>query len=266
MKKYITLILFFSMMITANTLFAEKYNLNMATDSSLLITGAALNISGYTMQYFGKPATTDDIQRAQQNQNFLFIDKLVIDNWSPTAAKTSDIFIGTIMATPLLFFALPDTRNNFGKIMLMYAETMMICNGLNITTKNIVKRYRPYVYNNQVPIDNKLTYDTRLSFYSGHTTNAFASATFFTMILLNYYTNIPAGIGVATIYTMAATIAILRLVAGKHFPTDVLTGALIGSASAILVIKLHEGSEKDESAVEPRIGSQNLGLSFRMNF
>jgi membrane-associated phospholipid phosphatase len=39
---------------------------------------------------------------------------------------------------------------------------------------------------------------------------------------------------------IASTVAILRVAAGKHFPSDVIAGALVGSAVSYSVLKLHE--------------------------
>ncbi len=49
------------------------------------------------------------------------------------------------------------------------------------------------------------------------------------------------GLGLAT----AATTATLRVVAGKHYPSDVLMGAAIGAASGVVIPLLHRRREQD---------------------
>jgi len=43
----------------------------------------------------------------------------------------------------------------------------------------------------------------------------------------------------------ASTIGYLRYKSGKHFPTDILTGALIGSAIGYFIPFIHRTNESD---------------------
>lgn len=63
------------------------------------------------------------------------------------------------------------------------------------------------------------------SFPSGHTSNAFALATTVTLNTRKWQLAIPS-------YVWAATVGYSRLHLGVHYPSDVLCGALLGTASA----------------------------------
>jgi undecaprenyl-diphosphatase len=65
------------------------------------------------------------------------------------------------------------------------------------------------------------------SFPSGHTATAFAGAT-----ILSYLVPRAA----PAFYVLAAAIAYSRLYVGVHFPLDVVGGALIGVATALLLL------------------------------
>ena len=41
-------------------------------------------------------------------------------------------------------------------------------------------------------------------------------------------------------FALASGVAALRVVAGKHYPSDVLVGALMGTGVSLGVLKLHE--------------------------
>jgi undecaprenyl-diphosphatase len=69
------------------------------------------------------------------------------------------------------------------------------------------------------------------SFPSGHATGAFAAA----LITAERYHKlaIPAYLG-------ATVVGLSRIYLGRHYPSDVVTGAAIGTASAILVLKFQK--------------------------
>ena len=73
----------------------------------------------------------------------------------------------------------------------------------------------------------------RGSFPSGHATAAFAAAT-----LIERNSGTTAGVAA---YAVAAVTAFSRVESGKHFPSDVLAGAAIGTLAASIVDSLHFG-------------------------
>lgn len=95
--------------------------------------------------------------------------------------------------------------------------------------KQLVKRERPYVSLQNVHVSH-LESGGSYSFPSGHSTFAFAIAT---AISLRY----PKPLVIASVYTWAGLVAYGRVYLGLHYPSDVLGGALVGSASA-LALKL----------------------------
>jgi membrane-associated phospholipid phosphatase len=64
------------------------------------------------------------------------------------------------------------------------------------------------------------------SFPSGHTSMAFATATSISLMYPKWYVIAPA-------YTWATAVGYSRLYLGVHYPSDVLVGAIIGSASSV---------------------------------
>lgn len=91
--------------------------------------------------------------------------------------------------------------------------------------KNTVVRQRPYY---EYPsLINSHHFDEGSSFPSGHTSNAFATATTLSLSFKNWYVVVPA-------YLWAAGSGYSRLYLGQHYPTDVLAGAAIGAGSAFV--------------------------------
>lgn len=95
--------------------------------------------------------------------------------------------------------------------------------------------------------------DRRTSFASGHTSLAFTAAT-----LIDRNSGHALGIPA---YVLAAATGFSRVAAGRHFPSDVLAGAALGSLSAGIVDSLHFGGElKGEGISRRRSASGDVGV------
>ena len=80
--------------------------------------------------------------------------------------------------------------------------------------------------------------DNRESFPSGHASLAFAAATSYLVVAQREQLPHRAR-NAALMYAGAASVAALRVAGGKHFPTDVIGGAVLGSAIGWLVARIH---------------------------
>lgn len=71
------------------------------------------------------------------------------------------------------------------------------------------------------------------SFPSGHTSEAFSTATALSLKYPEWYIIAPA-------YLWAGSVGYSRMNLGVHYPTDVLAGALLGTGTAFLTFKVNE--------------------------
>jgi membrane-associated phospholipid phosphatase len=105
------------------------------------------------------------------------------------------------------------------------ALSIGICLAVSGGVKTLVNRPRPnQTYPDKV---NTYTYSEGKSFPSGHTTLAFATATTLALEYKKWYITVPA-------YAWAASVGYSRMRLGRHYPSDVATGALVGIGSAYL--------------------------------
>ncbi len=106
--------------------------------------------------------------------------------------------------------------------------------GAGYIMKKAIKRDRPFVkYPEFIPYRNKDSY----AMPSGSTALAFTTATSLTMALPKWYVALPS-------YAYAGAIGYSRIHLAEHYPTDVLAGAVLGSASAFVCYKLNRWVNK----------------------
>ena len=190
----------------------------------------------------------------------------------------SDIMIYSIVALPFVIDFLDvavdkssDRYLGFGKDALILAETLSINFIVNQVFKYSVRRPRPYLYNPNIPVSKKGGTDAHLSFYSMHTSTAFSIATAYAYLFMKRHPKSPWRYVVwVGGMSMASTVGMLRVFAGKHYWSDVITGAVVGGCIGFLVPYLHTiGGKSDEKSlqwhIQPVIGEngyQGIWIAF----
>jgi undecaprenyl-diphosphatase len=163
----------------------------------------------------------------------------------------------------LLVFASP--QEDYAKIGLLCAGSSAIALGARFGLKAAFDRERPYMYFENPPADEIASGDSRKSFPSGHAIMAFSGAAFTATVLALEYPDSPYRVPItAAAFALAGTSAALRIASGAHFTSDVLAGALIGSAAGFAVpfvaSKLGAFGDRKKNTVE----ASPLGFSIRM--
>ncbi len=109
---------------------------------------------------------------------------------------------------------------------LLVVQAVSLATVLQECVKYAAARLRPYAWYGHLP-PSPGAYDRDLSFYSGHTSFAFATAASAgTIFAMRGYPGAPEvlGLGLAA----AAAVGYLRMAADQHYLTDVLAGAAVG--------------------------------------
>ena len=225
----------------------EVFSLSPVKDGILLGTGIVLSggdllldnaLEVNRQKYDGTVYCKDDVNA---------FDQKFMHSYSKSRDKAADFLLVATMATPAVLAA--TEKEEWLTCGVMYAETLLIANGIKELTKLAVNRTRPYMYYDAetFPEDDVADGDWANSFPSGHSTMAFAAATFTSYTFCKYFPDSKLRIPVvAGSYAMACGVAALRLSSGNHFMSDVLTGAALGSAVGFLVPWVHTFNAKHD--------------------
>jgi membrane-associated phospholipid phosphatase len=203
----------------------------------------------------------------------LGIDRSVVGNHSAAARGWSDGLIAGLTIAPLLLVAADhgwqraDSREALLTDTVLLAQTASVNLALSTVVKHAVGRKRPLTYDSSWTEADRSSADASLSFYSGHSATAFAMATATSRIFMIRHPDsdwvLPLWLGSEA---LAATTAVLRVEAGKHFWSDVAVGALVGSAVGYLVPQLHLREQETGSVarVAPMVVDDGGALVFSL--
>ena len=237
------------------------YELDPWLDGGLTAGGVAL-IAGAVVVRQGQDPLTPQEVAALDPADINGFDRSATEPWSTTAADASDVLVWTMIAAPVgLAIATPGSRQSW-TVAAMWGEALLVNNGVIHLLKGASNRTRPFVYNDDPDIPNELLFEVsaRRSFPSGHTANTFASAVFFSSVYAKLHPNSSARTWVwVGSLTLATTTGYLRYQAGKHYPTDIIGGAIVGSLIGWGVPKLHEVAGMNIT-IAPSEGGTAIGV------
>ena len=165
------------------------------------------------------------------------------------ARRTSDVLAFAVLPGAMAAHQLLAARRAGGTTedglvdVLVVVQAAALAADLNQLVKFTVGRQRPFVrYGNWTEADRAPDPDDNVSFYSGHSSLAFSlAAAAGTVSSMRGYRSAPWVW--ATGMTLATGVAYLRVAGDKHYLTDVLTGAAIGTAAGIALPRLLHGRD-----------------------
>lgn len=233
------------------------YSLNPAIDLPLIGLGLGMkHHSGKVLaETRSKPLHLPSLDRADLHP----FDRWAAGNYSPTLSSASGVLAFGQTMVPLAFNAWDMYKGRqtwFGLAtdFILLQEALAISSSLVSYSKGLLKLHpTPLVYGSSAPESEKLAKYNVSSFFSGHTTAAFTTAAFtaYTFQLKNPESPLVPWVWGGTM-AAAAGVGAMRIGAGKHFPSDIVAAAAVGTLAGYLVPRLHLrrgfGKEDDETA------------------
>jgi membrane-associated phospholipid phosphatase len=149
----------------------------------------------------------------------------------------SDVMAGAAMVLPVIADGV-DLRWNraFLEDLTIYSQVLLVNGALNSLAKFVFQRPIPRAYAGDPDVISRT--EGYLSFYSGHTSFTFAALSAASMTLnLRYRSGVwpwlvTAGVGIG--------VGLERVAAGRHFYTDVIAGAVMGTLVGVWVPYWHK--------------------------
>ncbi len=132
------------------------------------------------------------------------------------------------------------------------------------TAKVTFQRKRPF-YDKKVSEGNKPSQDDRYSFFSGHSSHAFAFATYSSAMMFKYSESAVLNWTFSgLIYTGAGIIAASRITDNAHYVSDVIVGSLVGTLiSALVFFRVEDVYAKSKKETKQSLNLNISPLVFR---
>ena len=189
-------------------------------------------------------------------------DRPVIGNHDETAGTISHFTVALALVTPIVVDAgVQGFSKTFGEDLLVFTEVLALDSAVSHIARYGMQRPRPVAYGVSPP---EIRPGEFLSFYSGHTASVFAGMSAASMTYGYRYGH------KAWPWLLTAVLGLgesgLRVMAGRHFYTDVIVGAVLGTATGTLVPYLHRRYRGSSLTLAPTEDDAGVQLVWRKNF
>lgn len=186
------------------------------------------------------------------------LDRQTAGFWNPSWAVVSDIGALSLMAGSATVLAADEGVLVGLNDAVVVAQSALLATAGPTMLTIAAGRPRPFLYGDAAPADVRTGADAGLSFISSHTSVSFAIVTSTYMAMKRRHPDavtkwLVLGIGVP----IASTVAAARVMAGRHFVTDVVLGALVGGAMGIVIPALHDSPVR----VLPRVDKNTAAIA-----
>ncbi|PIQ22949.1 MAG: PA-phosphatase, partial [Cytophagales bacterium CG18_big_fil_WC_8_21_14_2_50_42_9] len=230
MKKYLLLLLSITT-ISFNVKAQEEspYKTNLKVDLPLTVGG--IGLSGLGVYFISQKeslseAEVNSLRKADVNS----FDRFSAGYNSESAKNLSDLPFYASFVAPLTLLFDNGVYQNAPQVFLLYGETMAITGTLFAMTAGLVNRYRPLAYGLDTPADQRRSKNARNAFFAGHVAATSSATFFFAKVFNDFNPDSPAR---PYVWGAAAAIPVavgyMRIKAGKHFLSDVITGYAVGT-------------------------------------
>ena len=196
-----------------------------------------------------KPAISDETLLRLQNSAVGRLDRWGLEQDALKrfrSEEASDYVFNGSMLLPVTLFVAKKFRKDWLDIGVLYLQAHALSAftyAFSPVGPYFIDRYRPVAYYEELSFEDRRFGNNRNSFFSGHVSTTAVGTFFFTKVLSDYNPQWTGGHR-AIAFTLAALppafVAVQRVRALKHFPTDTVAGLGVGAFFGIMVPHVHK--------------------------
>ena len=226
------------------------FRLDARREAAILVSGACFGILGASLIHRVDAPDPSTLSRSDVPG----FDRTALGRLSDSSDQAGNLFYAASAVCAAFTVSHPLIHPENGgcgpalENLLLYAETVMFASSISAVAKGAFHRSRPYAYDPSISLETRRERDASLSFWSGHASISFASAVFAGAV---FQARAPHSKLVVPVWAMglttAAATSVLRVRAGRHFPSDVAVGAVVGAFTGWIVPRMHRRYDEQTS-------------------
>ena len=234
------------------------YELRLDLDLPIVLIAGA-TASSYLFMYESPTVTcVPSCDESQINA----LDRGAAGLYDKTWAGVGDIAAALAISIPPLVVLLDEGFEDGLNDDIVVLEATLVTTALQVSLSQAITRPRPYVYSDEASLEQRTSANAGRSFFSGHVANAMATSVAamrtFQRLGKPRMGWLMLGVGLAG----STFIGVSRVVAGAHFPSDLIAGAAIGTGMGLALPAVHGSGVR----VLPQAGADTVGLAVRGPF
>lgn len=236
------------------------YELRHEVDVPILVIAGMVSFGWILRDELAPPYCAPESCR---REDVFILDRFAAGRFDRNFRAASDIGVAATYGLAALTLVLDEGPVNALHDAVVVAQAILLSNALGAVASLSTRRPRPLAFGTEAPLEERLRGNSSLSFFSGHTAGTFAAAVAMFQTLRRLHPNsalpyVVLGIGLAG----ASFIGTTRVLAGDHFPTDVIAGAAVGVSLGLLVPALHDAPVQLSGGLGPDQGLVLVGARF----
>ena len=212
------------------------FKLKLIIDLPVMVSGGLLSL-GWVIPKFAPPYCLPNCEK----KDVFVLDRPTAGFFDKKWALASDIGLYSMLGGGVFTLLIEGGfRRHAWNDLVVLLQSVLISNSITILTAMAARRPRPLVYGTKASLSTRTSGSATQSFFSGHVGASFAVTLSLWSALRRRRPDSPLqwivlGVGLA----VSSFVAVGRVMAGKHFLTDVLIGAAVGTTSGLVVPTLH---------------------------
>jgi len=231
------------------------YHLNPLREAICGGSGMAISLAPFLIK---PPQKFLDIWEVSQlnTHDVNFMDRGVTNNRSLPLRATSRTLpvvsglagLATLVISPVFISSGNQRLKDAATLGLIYLEGVLWSQGLAFGANTWINRPKPFVYNNNLPMEQRVFQNNNASFFSKRSCFTFYNAGFFCLAVKDIFNDKRLTLYSSLIFgSLALGTTVTEIAAGEHFTTDVITGAAVGLVSAYFTLWVHRDKAKQNA-------------------
>lgn len=225
------------------------YKVNPWISGGIALVGLVTNSSGL-QRLRDAPLIPEERLNRLTEEDLIGLDRIALRQDPGRASRDkaqniSDLLLYSGALSPILLFIDRPIRKQWLDVSLMYLEAQAVTSNFyswGPLGPTFAERLRPAAYYTELPLEERQAGNNRNSWYSGHVASTATGWFFVARVIDDFHPELGGKkwifYGLATVPTVV--VAVNRVRALRHFPTDTIVGGIVGASVGMLIPVIHK--------------------------